>query len=115
MECRHGLVYQDLEGTNEKMLQTFRNYPIFGLLIMGLLIGIFSISGLFTRDLSGGAGAIGSVNGESIQPGEFNRAYQRRVEMMRMYGIKDEQLKNFHLGEGVFQELVNRRLTIELS
>jgi parvulin-like peptidyl-prolyl isomerase len=85
-------------------------------LIIGFIAFIFVVTGFFspkaTRGLHEGAVA-GTVNGDSISISEFNRALNQRMEMFKSFGggkLTDEQLKAFHIRDGVFQELVRRKL-----
>src|SRR5687768_780646 len=83
-------------------------------LIIGFIAFVFVFAGVFSpSSTSISGGAAGSVNGEPILLSDFNRAYNRKVEMMRNYGFKEEHLKAMHIGDSVFQELVTRRLMIE--
>lgn len=89
--------------------------------IIGLITFVFVFFGIIspksTRGLHEGAVA-GVVNGDNITIAEFNREYNRRVEMFRgMAGgkISEEQLKQFKIKERVFQELANRKLMIQES
>ncbi len=95
----------------------------FGTAVIGSIIVfiafVFIFYGVFspksTRGLHEGAVA-GTVNGEPISIGEFNREFNRRMEYFRSMGavkFTDEQLKKFKLREAVFRELVNRRLLIQ--
>ena len=55
----------------------------------------------------------GTVNGDSITLSEFNRALNQRMEFFKNMGggkLSDEQLKAFRVREGVFQELVRRKV-----
>lgn len=84
--------------------------------IIAFFAFIFVVSGVFspkaTRGLHEGAVA-GLVNGDSISISEFNRSVNQRIEMFKGFGggkLTDDQLKQFHIREGVFQELVKRKL-----
>jgi hypothetical protein len=84
--------------------------------IIGFIAFVFVVSGVFnpkaTRGLHEGAVA-GTVNGDPISITDFNRALNQRMEFFKNMGggkISDEQLKAFHVREGVFQELVRRKL-----
>src|SRR5689334_4439720 len=92
----------------------------FGTAVIGTIISliafVFVFYGVFspkaTRGLHEGAVA-GTVNGDPISISEFNRELSRRVEYFKnLTGGKltEEQMKMFRLREGVFQELVNRKL-----
>jgi hypothetical protein len=97
----------------------------FGAVVIGGIIAmigfVFVVSGVFdfgSRGMGGGGGArVGKVNGEPISTAEFNRAYQRRVEFFQgMMGggkLSEDQLKAFRLREGVFEELVRRKLMVQ--
>jgi parvulin-like peptidyl-prolyl isomerase len=87
--------------------------------IIGFIGFVFVVSGIFnpkaTRGLHEGAVA-GKVNGDSISLTEFNRALNQRMEFFKNMGggkISDEQLKQFRVKEGVFQELVRRKLMVQ--
>jgi parvulin-like peptidyl-prolyl isomerase len=102
------------------MLLWFREK--FGKTVIGAIIGlialVFVFYGVFSPKSSSRGGAIaGTVNGDAITLGEFNRAYNRQLEyfknMMGGAKISDEQLKSFHLREGVFNELVRRKIMVQ--
>ncbi len=95
----------------------------FGTVVIGGIITfiafVFVFYGVFspksTRGLHEGAVA-GTVNGDAISISEFNREFNRRLEFFKNLGggkISDEQLKAFHIREGVFQELANRKLMLQ--
>ena len=78
-----------------------------------IFYGVFSPKS--TRGLHEGAVA-GTVNGEPISIAEFNRELNRRMEFFKNLAggqFSEEQLKAFRVREGVFQELVNRRLLVQ--
>lgn len=92
----------------------------FGPVLIGIIISfiavVFVFYGVFspksTRGLHSGTVA-GVVNGDSISLSEFNRALNQRIEFFKqMTGgtVTEEQIKNFRIKEGVFNELVNRKL-----
>jgi parvulin-like peptidyl-prolyl isomerase len=92
----------------------------FGTVVIGGIITfiafVFVFYGVFspksTRGLHEGSVA-GTVNGDAISIPDFNRELNRRIEFFKNIGggkITDEQLKAFHVREGVFQELANRKL-----
>lgn len=87
--------------------------------IIALLSAVFIFYGVFSpKGSQGGAGAVaGTVNGDAIPLADFNRAYNRQLEFFKnMLGgskISDEQLKNFHIRESVFQELVKRKVMLQ--
>jgi hypothetical protein len=97
----------------------------FGAVVIGGIIAmigfVFVVSGVFdfgARKFGRATGSVaGKVNGDPITLGEFNRAYQRRVEFFQnMMGggkLNPEQLKMFRLREGVFDELVRRKLMVQ--
>ncbi len=95
----------------------------FGTIVIGGIIGfialVFTFYGIITPGASqAGRGTAGTVNGDPIPLSEFNREYARRVEFFKKLAggkLTDEQLKNFHLKEGVFQELARRRLLIQAA
>lgn len=88
--------------------------------IVALLALVFVFYGVFspknTRGLGEGAVA-GTVNGETISLADFNRAYNRQVEFFKnMLGgakVNEEQLKNFHIRESVFRDLVRRKMMVQ--
>jgi hypothetical protein len=88
--------------------------------IIGLIAFVFVFYGIFspksTRGLGDGAVA-GTVNGDPISLSEFHRTYQQKLEffknMMGGANINDDMLKQFHLREGVFRELVNKKLMLQ--
>lgn len=95
----------------------------FGTVVIGGIITfigfVFVFYGVFspksTRGLHEGAVA-GTVNGDSISIGEFNREYNRRLEFFKnMMGgkVNEDQLKGFHVREMVFRELVQRKLLVQ--
>ena len=92
----------------------------FGRVVISIIIGfiacVFVFYGVFspraTRGLHAGAVA-GMVNGDAISISEFNRSLSQRLEFFKSMGggkITDEQMKQFHVREGVFNELVSRKL-----
>lgn len=92
----------------------------FGTVVIGGVISFIALIFVFdgmvnrraTRGLHEGAVA-GTVNGDAITIADFNREYSRRVEFFKNLAagkISDEQLKGFHIREGVFQEMVRRKL-----
>ncbi len=100
------------------MLSSMRK--TFGPVMIGIIIGfiafVFVFYGVYnpksTRGRHEGAVA-GTVNGESISVAEFNRELSRRIEFYKNLAggkLTDAQLKSFRIHEGVFQELVNRKL-----
>ncbi|MGK5083345.1 SurA N-terminal domain-containing protein [Bdellovibrionota bacterium FG-1] len=89
--------------------------------IIGFIAFVFIVSGVFnpksTRGLHEGAVA-GTVNGDPISIAEFNRALNQRMEFFKNMGggkFTDEQLKQFRVKEGVFQDLVRRKLMVQES
>lgn len=88
--------------------------------IIALIAFVFIASGVFSPSATRGiheASVAGKVNGDSITMGEFNRAYERRIQFFQsMMGggkLSDEQLKAFQVREGVFEELVRRKLLVQ--
>lgn len=84
--------------------------------IIGFIAFVFVVSGVFTpkatRGLHEGSVA-GTVNGDPISLADFNRALNQRMEFFKNIGggkMTDEQLKAFHIREGVFEELVRKKL-----
>src|SRR4051794_17487239 len=97
-----------------KMRTSFGPMMVSG--IIGFIAFVFIFSGVFnpkaTRGLHEGAVA-GQVNGENISLQEFNREYTRRTEFFRQLGggkLNPQQLKQFRIHEGVFNELVQKKL-----
>jgi hypothetical protein len=96
----------------------------FGKAIIGAIVTVIALVFVFygvfnprsTRGIHEGAVA-GTVNGDPISITEFNRAYNRQVEMFKnmMGGAKlgPEQLKQFRIGESVFNELARRKIMIQ--
>lgn len=79
--------------------------------IIGLIAFVFVFTGILTPDSQLSAGAVaGSVNGDHIFLSDFQKLVNRRMEMFRAYGMKDEQLRAFRIEESVFRELVNSKL-----
>jgi len=92
----------------------------FGTVIIGGIISligfVFVFYGVFTpkatRGLHEGAVA-GTVNGEPISIGDFNRSLNRRLEFFKSIGgdkITEEQLKSLRVREMVFEDLVQRKI-----
>jgi len=103
------------------MLGVIRNK--FGKYVIGGIIGFIAFVFVFygvlspraTRGLHEGAVA-GKVNGDPITIPEFNRELNRRMEFFKNLGggqLSEEQLKAFRVREGVFQELVRRKLMVQ--
>lgn len=91
------------------------------IVIIGFIALVFAFEGVFgpksTKGLHEGSVA-GTVNGEPITIGDFNRAVERKVEMLKgMMGgkITDEQMKMFRIREGVFQELAQQKLMAQAA
>ena len=100
------------------MLSVMRNKfgPAIVSSIIGVIALVFIFSGVFnpksTRGMHEGTVA-GTVNGDSISLSEFNRELTRRMEFFKNMGggkLTDAQLKSFRIKEGVFSELVNKKL-----
>ena len=100
------------------MLSVMRNKfgPAIVSSIIGVIALVFIFSGVFnpkaTRGMHEGTVA-GTVNGDSISLSEFNRELTRRMEFFKNMGggkLTDAQLKGFRIKEGVFSELVNKKL-----
>ncbi len=103
------------------MMQQIRGnlgkYFVGGIISIIAAVFIFegAVSNRSTRGLHEGAVA-GTVNGEPISISEYNRALERKMEMMKgILGdkITDEQLKMFRIRETAFQELVQRKLMVQ--
>jgi parvulin-like peptidyl-prolyl isomerase len=96
----------------------------FGKAVIGGIITVIALVFVFygvfnprsTRGIHDGAVA-GTVNGDPISISDFNRAYNRQMEMFKnMMGganISAEQLKQFRIGESVFNELARRKIMIQ--
>ncbi len=89
--------------------------------IIGFIALVFAFEGVFgpkaTRGLHEGAVA-GTVNGEPILIGDYNKALERKMGMLKgMLGgkISEEQLKMFRVREGVFQELAQQKLMAQAA
>ena len=89
--------------------------------IIGFIALVFAFEGVFgpkaTRGLHEGAVA-GTVNGEPISIGDYNKALERKLEFLKgMMGgkITDEQMKMFRVREGVFQELAQQKLMAQAA
>lgn len=89
-----------------------------GLIVAGIAV-TFVVSSLLTdRGPGQGSGgqSAGTVNGDSIPKQEFDRAYEARKQMFSQMGggqFSEEQLQMFGIKEGVFNELVRKRLLIQ--
>jgi parvulin-like peptidyl-prolyl isomerase len=89
--------------------------------VIGLIALVFALEGVFgpksTRGLHEGAVA-GTVNGEPITIGDYNKALERKLEFLKgMMGgkVTDEQIKMFRVREGVFQELTQQKLMAQAA
>jgi hypothetical protein len=89
--------------------------------IIGFIALVFAFEGVFgpkaTRGLHEGAVA-GTVNGEPISIGDYNKALERKLEFLKgMMGgkISDEQMKMFRVRESVFQELTQQKLMAQAA
>ena len=83
--------------------------------IIGFIALVFAFEG--TRGLHEGSVA-GTVNGEPISIGDYNKALERKMEFLKgMMGgkISEEQLKMFRVREGVFQELAQQKLMAQAA
>lgn len=85
--------------------------------IVALIAFVFIFTGLMPNSNQVTEQSIaGEVNGEPVSLSEFNREYTRRIEFFKgMFGgdMKEEQIKAFKVREGVFQEIVNRKLMVQ--
>ena len=95
----------------------FGRTAIFG--IIGFIAFVFVFYGVFspksTRGLHEGAVA-GTVNGDPISLGEFNREYNRMLELYKNFlggKITDEQMKAFKLKESAFQGLARQKVLLQ--
>lgn len=92
----------------------------FGPVVIGTIIGalalVFVFFGVFNPRATSGlheGSVAGTVNGDSISISEFNRELNRRIEFFKQMSggkLTDAQIKQFHIRDSVFQELVNRKL-----
>ncbi len=85
-------------------------------ILVGALVFVFAISGVFSPKFDKGGGQIGSVNGEPIFARDFSKALNRQIENFKRFsgGKFDEaQLKQFGIYNMVFEELVNRKLLVQ--
>lgn len=87
--------------------------------IIGFIAFVFLFYGVFspksTQGLHEGAVA-GLVNGDAVTLSEFNREYNRRVEMYKEAAggkLTEEQLEAFRLRETVFDDLARRKLMVQ--
>lgn len=106
------------------MLTTMRSKlgPAAVTLIIGGIAATFVLSDFIApraargMKMSAGGATAGEVNGEAITVAEFNRELSRRIESMKqMTGgkLSEEQIKMFKVREGVFNELVQRKLILQ--
>ncbi len=90
--------------------------PVMIGLIVGLIAFVFIVSGFFSPNRTAGIheGAVaGLVNGEPIGVREYNREFERRIEFFKnMTGgqMSEAQIQALGLREGVFNEMVQRKL-----
>ena len=89
--------------------------------IIGFIALVFAFEGVFgpkaTRGLHDGAVA-GTVNGEPISIGDYNKALERKLEFLKgMMGgkVSEEQMKMFRVRESVFQELTQQKLMAQAA
>lgn len=92
-------------------------YLVGGIISLIALVFIFegAISNRATRGLHDSAVA-GTVNGDVISLGEFNRALEQKLEFMKGIlggNISEDQIKMFRVRETAFQELVQARLKVQ--
>jgi parvulin-like peptidyl-prolyl isomerase len=93
----------------------------FGKTIIGLIVGllalVFVFYGVFNPKTGRDVGVAGTVNGDPITMAEYDRAYKRQLEMFKnMMGganLSDAQLRQFRIGEGVFNDLVRQRIMVQ--
>lgn len=106
------------------MLTTMRSKlgPAAVTLIIGGIAATFVLSDFIApraargMRMSAGGSTAGEVNGEAISVSEFNRELSRRIESMKqMTGgkLSEEQIRMFKVREGVFNELVQRKLILQ--
>jgi peptidyl-prolyl cis-trans isomerase D len=93
----------------------------FGPLMIGGIIGfiafVFIFSGIYDpKGTGGGDGIAGTVNGEPITIGEFNRELNQRLEFFKSLGggkVTEAQIRQFRVRDMVFNDLVNRKLMVQ--
>lgn len=95
----------------------------FGKILIGAIVTfiafVFVFYGVFSPRRTQGfhSGTVaGIVNGDAITLSEFSKALDQRMNYFKALGggkITPEQMKAFRLREGVFQELVSRRLMLQ--
>lgn len=97
------------------MIRLMRNK--FGPVIIGTIVGFIAFVFIFAIDFTPGAGygpgQAGTVNGEVITLGEFNRALEQRMKFFEQLNMPAEQLKAFRIRQQVFNQLVSRKLMLQ--
>ena len=81
--------------------------------IIGVIAAVFVFYGVFTQDPGQTRMVAGTVNGDSIPMGDFNRELNRRLAPFKNMNLDPEQLKMLRVHETVFQEMVNRKLWMQ--
>lgn len=95
----------------------------FGTVVIGGIISfiafVFIFYGIFspksTQGLHEGAVA-GMVNGDAVTLTDFNREFNRRLEMFKGFSggkLTEEQIEQYRIKDMVFDDLVRRRLLIQ--
>lgn len=96
------------------MREKFGVWVIGGIIVFVGFVFVFADLGAPNRTSGVHAGAVaGVVNGDAISLSEFNRELNRRIELFKGFGggqLTEAQIKTFRIREGVFSELVNRKL-----
>lgn len=97
------------------MIRTMRTTfgPIFIGVIIAFIAFVFVFFGVFTPDPGMTGGSVGSVNGQVIRLGDFNRELNRRMEFFKSMNLTADQLESFGLKEAVFRDLVSRKLMVD--
>ncbi|HTL12501.1 MAG TPA: SurA N-terminal domain-containing protein [Bdellovibrionota bacterium] len=92
----------------------------FGPVFIGTFVAAISFVFVFWGIWGKGAGMggmsgtdAGAVNGEPIPLSEFNKELNRRLEMYKGLNLNEEQIKQFHIRESVFEDMVDRKLMLQ--
>ena len=103
------------------MISTMRTK--FGPIIIGCIVGFIAFVFIFEFGMNrsgarneGGSAYAGSVNGEEITLGEFNKEFNRRIEFFKaMSGgqLNEEMIKQYRIKESVFRDLASKKIMIQ--
>ena len=96
----------------------------FGPIVIGIIIGFIAFVFIFEFGMNrrgsgmggGSATFAGSVNGEPITLGEFNRELTRRIEFFKSLSggqLNEEMIKQYRIKESVFRDLASKKLMIQ--